>query len=292
MLGLVQRVEGILFAQRDGWHSRRNRSSRNRGGRSCEQRCDHLGFASCGIAGSRGNGRCGRGHRLFGGFADEIRDARIRFESGQQLRAGGQIVIHLTFVVSPLAFALSEDHVAQGLGIRVGDRLGVRFTDFLDTQLAGGFRQALVDHAVDLLAVVARILALARLEPLAVLAFGMRVELLEQVLGLRLPCHTAMLGDFPRGLLVDHGTFQTGKRGIHLGDHIAALDQFEGDVLNIMLGELRALTFIQHVRTFKESIHLFHIVAPLSLRGMSDSRCVLLGFRFLCHWRSTSCYTY
>ena len=124
------------------------------------------------------------------------------------------------------------------------------------------------------------------------LAFGMRVELLEQVLGLRLPCHTAMLGDFPRGLLVDHGTFQTGKRGIHLGDHIAALDQLKGDVLNIMLGELRALTFIQHVRTFKESIHLFRIVAPLSLRGMSDSRCVLLGFRFLCHWRSTSCYTY
>ena len=292
MLGLVQRVEGILFARRDGWHSRKNRSSRNRGGRSCEQRCDHLGFASCGITGSRGNGRCGRGHRLFGGFTDEIRDARIRFESGQQLRAGGQIVIHLTFVVSPLAFALSEDHVAQGLGIRVGDRLGVRFTDFLNTQLAGGFRQALVDHAVDLLAVVARIFALARLEPLAMLAFGMRVELLEQVLGLRLPCHTAMLGDFPRGLLVDHGTFQTGKRGIHLGDHIAALDQFEGDVLNIMLGELRALTFIQHVRTFKESIHLFRIVAPLSLRGMSDSRCVLLGFRFLCHWRSTSCYTY
>ena len=182
MLGLVQRVEGILFARRDGWHSRRNRSSRNRGGRNCEQRCDHLGFASCGIAGSRGNGRCGRGHRLFGGFTDEIRDARIRFESGQQLRAGGQIVIHLTFVVSPLAFALSEDHVAQGLGIRVGDRLGVRFTDFLDTQLAGGFRQALVDHAVDLLAVVARTLALARLEPLAMLAFGMRVELVYTVL--------------------------------------------------------------------------------------------------------------
>ena len=34
-------------------------------------------------------------------------------------------------------------------------------------QLAGGFRQALVDHAVDLLAVVARILALARLESYA-----------------------------------------------------------------------------------------------------------------------------
>ena len=42
----------------------------------------------------------------------------------------------------------------------------------IDTQLAGGFRQALVDHAVDLLAVVARIFALARLEPLAVLEFG------------------------------------------------------------------------------------------------------------------------
>ena len=101
-----------------------------------------------------------------------------------------------------------------------------------------------------------------------------------------------MLGNLPSRLLIHHGAFQTGQRRVHLGDHISAFDQFKGNVLNVMLGELCAFALIQHMRAFKESIHLFRIVSPLPLCGACDPRCAPLGFRFLCHWRSTSCYTY
>ena len=64
---------------------------------------------------------------------------------------------------------------------------------------------------------------------------------------------------------VHHGALQTSKGRVHLGDHIAAFDQIERNILNIMLGELRSLTFVQHVRTLKKSVHLFGIIPPLAL---------------------------
>ena len=235
-----------------------------------------------------GCGRIGCGHRAFGGLAHEVGHTSIGFESGQQLHAFVQVIIHLTLVIATLALALGEDHIRHGLGVQIDKFLGIVFRHFLNAELASGLRQALIDDAIHLLAVIARFLAFSWLETFAALTFGMGVKLAEQTFGLRFPRHTTVLRNLPCGLLVHHGALQTSKGRVHLGDHIAAFDQIERNILNIMLGELRSLTFVQHVRTLKKSVHLFGIVPPLALRSTSDPRCVPLGFRFLRHWLSTS----
>ncbi len=245
--------------------------------RSRVHRSEQLGFRS--VVPCRGGGSR---------IADEIGDAVVGFKARQQLHARGQIVVDLALVVPALALALREDHVGDGTGVQVGELLRVIIAHLGDVEGIGSLHQTLVDDAVHLLAVIAGLLGLARLEPLAFLALRMVVQFTEQGLGLPLPRHTAMLGDLPCGLLVHHGAFQTGQGGIDLGDHIAALDEIERDLLNIVLGELDALTLIQLVRALEESIHLDGIISPLALRSVRDSRCVLIGLRFLPHWLSTS----
>ena len=190
---------------------------------------------------------CGRiycGHRAFGGLAHEVGHTRIGFESGQQLHAFVQVIIHLTLVIAALALALGEDHIRHGLGVQIDELLGIVFRHFLHAEFASGLRQALIDDAIHLLAVIARVFAFSRLETFAVLTFGVSVKLTEQGFGLCLPRHASMLRNLPCGLLIYHGTLQPGKGRVYLSDHVTALDQIERNILNIMLGELRSLTFV------------------------------------------------
>ena len=190
---------------------------------------------------------CGRiycGHRAFGGLTYEVGHTSIGFESGQQLHAFVQVIIHLTLVIATLALALGEDHIRHGLGVQIDELLGIVSRHFLHAELASGLRQALIDDAIHLLTVIARVLAFSWLETFAVFTFGVGIKLTEQGFGLCLPRHAAMLRDLPCGLLVYHSTLQPSKGRVHLGNHIAALDQIERNILNIMLGELRSLTFV------------------------------------------------
>ena len=99
----------------------------------------------------------------------------------------------------------------------------------------------------------------------------MVLDFVIQLLGLRLPRHTPVLCDLPCGLLIDHGTFQTSKRGVNLCDHIAVLAQIKGHVLNVMLGEIHALAVIQSMGALQESVHLSGVIPPLALEVPAPS---------------------
>ncbi len=201
---------------------------------------------------------------------DTVGNAGVGFDAAQQLHAGIQEVVDLTLVIPALALALGE----HGIGHRFGGDFVVSLDVFLGDAVDAEFRGALVDdligQLVDLLAVVGRHVRLAGAETLADGTSDMTGDVMVQILGLRLPGDATMLGDLACGLLVDHGTLQTGQRGVDLRDDITAAGQIEGDVLNIALRQLHTILVVQRVRMFQKLIHLIGIITPLALPGPGD----------------------
>ena len=202
---------------------------------------------------------------LFFRSSHIIRDTGIGFNAAEQLNARVDVIIHLSLVIPTLAAALGENHVRDTLGVQIDVFLGLITIGTVNAKLCGGFVDNLVDQTIHLLAVIGRLLAFPRSETFTLRPLRMRGDLAVQIFCLGFPCHTTMLGDFPRRLLVHNRTLKPRQRGVHLGDRIAALAHFEGYVLNVLLRQLHAFAVIQLVRTLKKLVDLGHVIAPLAL---------------------------
>ena len=248
-----------------------------------EQRGDAVG--RCGRVGRHGSRSQRRLCVLLTGTVgrDVVGDAVERFNAAQQLHARVEEVVDLALVIALLALALREHGVGHVIGGDLVKIAHILAGHAVQSKLGGGLVHNLVGQAIHLLAVVGGGARLAGAETLTLGAVKMLDHLAVQLLGLGLPSDTPMLGDLPRGLLVDHRTLKTGESGIDLCDLVAAAGQIEGDVLDIPLRQLRAVTVVQRVRALQKRVHLGGVVAPLALACPGDS-----GFGLLRHGLSTS----
>ena len=225
-------------------------------------------------------GGLGRSRGLAG---HEIGHTGIGFQATQQLHAGIQEVIDLSLVIASLALALGEDHIVDRIRIEIGQRPYIVFGHAVNAQCGRRLVHNLVDQTIHLLLIIRRLLGRSGLEAFALVTLRMVLDFVIQLLGLRLPRHTPMLCYLPCGLLIDHGTFQTSKRGVNLCDHIAVLAQIKGHVLNVMLGEIHALAVIQSMGALQESVHLSGVIPPLALARTCDARLAVPFTKFLRH---------